>query len=359
MRTHPRLILVALLCWSALSGCEYLQPDVPKRVDTSAPPVAGPAPTKDDAPPVAAASDTLVPFTGATATSQSGGCSFPGFTAPATFKVYAAGAYAGRTLDYQIDDSGHQATRIDVAVRSKREPVVLMLGAYEPTVWNIGWGHGTRIAAVLVSGYHRQAIAGLPADVPVLNSTHENRGPCGYFYVAEDQLQRLNPLAARVFGRPVDMVHPARNGSVSIGDAHDTEPLVTSSRIGPDSFRNAAAPLAGEAGLREAVASGHLREARYSDIRAWKDAFDAIERENNRLPPVAGGTFDQGRDESASLHNAYVVLKPMRIPAGLHGAHAATFIVPKGVSRPTGSLGHSVIYDHNTMTCAGLACRMR
>jgi hypothetical protein len=48
----------------------------------------------------------------------------------------------------------------------------------------------------------------------------------------------------------------------------------------------------------------------------------------------------------------------MTVPAGLYGANAATFFVPKGVARPSGQLGHSKIYDFNTMTCVGLTCRM-
>jgi len=40
-----------------------------------------------------------------------------------------------------------------VAVNQRGTPVVLMLGAYEPTVWNIGWTQGTQIVAVMASGY--------------------------------------------------------------------------------------------------------------------------------------------------------------------------------------------------------------
>jgi hypothetical protein len=54
-----------------------------------------------------------------------------------------------------------------------------------------------------------------------------------------------------------------------------------------------------------------------------------------------------------------VVLKPFRLPPGLYGAHSATFFVPKGVPRPTGELGHSVLYDFNTLTCAGTFCESR
>lgn len=298
--------------------------------------------------------DDLVPFAGRVNDSPSvSACKVSGFAAPAGFKIYAAGAYSGRDLDYQIDQSGHQATRIDVAVNDAKNPVVLMLGAYEPTVWNIGWSSQTRIAAVLIGGYHRQAVAGLPESTPVLISSYDNKGPCGYFYVSQDQLGRLNPIAMRAFGQPVDMVYLAKNGSVSVGDAVASSSLVTSSRIPPDSFRDADAPLAGEAGLQDAVRRGLLREARSEDMAAWMAARAAVV--DRGLPPIAGQT--RPTMPSGSIHNGYVVLKPMKIPAGLYGAHSATFFVPKGTARPTGNPGHSQIYDFNTLTCAGLTCR--
>jgi hypothetical protein len=51
------------------------------------------------------------------------------------------------------------------------------------------------------------------------------------------------------------------------------------------------------------------------------------------------------------------VLKPMQFPAGLYGAHSATFFVPKGVPLPTGNAGHSAVLDFNTMNCGGPLCR--
>ena len=110
-----------------------------------------------------------------------------------------------------------EGTQIDVAVNNPGEPVVLMLGAYEPTIWNIGWSQGTKILAVLVSGYHRQVVAGLDQQTPLLISSYDNRGPCGYFYVTPDNLESLNPKARSLFGRPVDVVYPAVNGNVVVG----------------------------------------------------------------------------------------------------------------------------------------------
>lgn len=284
-------------------------------------------------------------------------CEFADLKLPEQFSVFAAGAYSGRKIAFQIDQSGHEGTQIDVAVNSPGKPVVLMLGAYEPTIWNIGWSPQTQIAAVLVGGYHRQAVAGLEQGTPLLNSSHDNKGPCGYFYVTPDNLAPLNPLAKRVFGRGVDMVFPATNGKVVIGEPLATGiALVTSNAITPESFHDKNAPIAGPAGLEDAVRKGLLRKATAADADSWSEAVlqSAPQRD---LPPVAG----QGvpRPPKPGLFNAYVVLKPFTYPSGLYGGNSATFLIPRGVPKPEGNSGHSSVYDFNTLNCQGPLCRTR
>jgi hypothetical protein len=41
-----------------------------------------------------------------------------------------------------------------------------------------------------------------------------------------------------------------------------------------------------------------------------------------------------------------VVLAPMTFPGGLYGANRATFIVERGVPRPTGDPGHSTVLTY-------------
>lgn len=281
-----------------------------------------------------------------------GTCGFPGLVLPEDTRVYAAGAYGGRALGYQIDASGHEATRLDVAVNHRGAPVVLLLGSYEPTVWNIGWSRGTRVLAVLVGGYHRQVVTGLPPDVPLLVSTYDNRGACGYFYVTAAKARELNPVARRTFGRSVDMVFPASGGRVVVGDplAGDAGLVTDAGARGAEAFRIPDAEQGGPAGLAYAVSQGWLREATQADADAWLAARAAAPQAD--VPPIAGGA-PAGR---ISLFNGYVVLKAFRLPPGLYGAHSATFFVPRGVPRPTGDLGHSRLYDFNTLTCAGALC---
>ncbi|KQT36599.1 hypothetical protein [Methylophilus sp. Leaf414] len=288
---------------------------------------------------------------------QNVACGFPALETSSDFAVFAAGAYAGRKLSFQIDQSGHEATQMDVAVNSPNKPVVLMLGAYEPTVWNIGWSKNTQILAVLISGYHRQAVAGLEKNTPQLISSADNHGPCGYFYVTDSSLQKLNPMARRVFGKAVNMIFPAENGRVIIGDAlqKDTK-LVTSAQISPAAFYVKDAPMAGAAGLEDAVRKGILRKATEEDADLWVDSIiqNSVQQD---IPPIANRTLL--KPPSPRINNAYVILKAFTYPAGLYGAHSVTFMIPKGVPRPIGNPGHSAIYDFNTLKCEGGECGPR
>lgn len=284
-------------------------------------------------------------------------CGFPELTLPADFSVFAAGAYSGRKLSYQIDQSGHEGTQIDVDVNHPDKPVVLMLGAYEPTIWNIGWSKETKVLAVLVGGYHRQAVAGLDKSIPLLVSSYDNKGACGHFYVTPENLAPLNPLSRRVFGRPVDMVYPATGGKVGIGRPMPARAaLIRSVDITPESFFNKNAPIAGPAGLEDAVRKGLLRKATAADANAWAEAISQSSPKRD-IPPVAG----QGAPKSSKppTYNAYVVLKSFTYPAGLYGGNAATFLIPKGVPKPGGDPGHSGVYDFNTLNCQGALCSAR
>jgi len=296
------------------------------------------------------AKQNLKPFAFAREDVPPASCTFPA-PIPANATVLAAGEYGGRPTGFQIDQSGHEARQIDVAVNATRKPVVLMLGAYEPTVWNIGWSRGTRIVGVFVSGYHRQAVAGLPRGTPVLNSSYDNRGPCGYFYVKSLERDALDLVALRALRRPVDQVFLSSKGRVVVGDRLDERTrLLTSGDVTPDSLRPKNAPLAGPMGIEEAVSQGILRAATQDDILKW-DTARQIPADAETQP--VGGPREVKR---RNMSNAYVVLKPFKVPAGLYGAHAAAFFVPQGVPLPTGELGHSTLLDFNSMTCRGSLC---
>lgn len=315
-----------------------------------------PAPVAVVAKPVNEATKPFAFDAPATADTPPAACRFDGLTLPANTKVFAAGAYSGRKADFQIDQSGHPATTIQVAVHEPDAPVALLLGAYEPTVWTVGWTRGTRIAAVLVTGYHRQQLTGLPAGVPVLVSTYDNRGPCGYAYVSEEGAAKLNPMAREVFGRPVDVAYMARDGRAVVGKLPPGASLVTDAAAAPvEEFRLKGVPPAGQAGLDAAMRNGTLRATSPADVRAWNAARQRSEGAPD-VPRIEGGSRSRGTEVP---YRSYTVLKEFAIPAGLHGAHSATFFVAPGVPAPIGDPGHSQVLFIDNGSCMGPTCGMR
>lgn len=142
-------------------------------------------------------------------------CQFPKFIMPDDALIYAAGNYRGRDSDWELDRGGGRAGIMQVAVNSPDRPVVLLLGAYNPTVWHIGWTEGTRILAVAASGYHTQAVSGLPPETLVLDSFSTQSRICPYFTDALDPKKsaELDQLSKLLTGRNPD----GRFGQTSSG----------------------------------------------------------------------------------------------------------------------------------------------
>jgi hypothetical protein len=229
-----------------------------------------------------------------------------------------------------------------------------MLGAYEPTVWAVAWTEGSQVVGVLVSGNHRQVVAGLPASIPLVESSPDNRYRCGFFYIAENRVHELNPVAEKVFGRPVDMVYLAQDGKVVVGSELTPQTVVANRPIiNLDLFRIPGTLMAGSAGLLEAEQFGLLRKATEMDAQLWAKVH--LKNQPTRDdPPVSGQSAE--KQIQPTLHNAYVVLKEFTYPAGLYGRDLATFYIPPGVPTPKGNSGHSTVFDMATGTCVGAMC---
>ncbi|MDB5814736.1 MAG: hypothetical protein JWN23_1853, partial [Rhodocyclales bacterium] len=137
---------------------------------------------------------------------------------PTTYEVHAAGEYAGRALGYQSSATGHEMTGIDVYVNKPGVNVVLALGAYEPTIWNIQSASDTHLVGVIVSGYHAGQVRGLASSIPVLQTSYEEGTPCGYFYISTDKNQAAYPFISKLLTRAVDSVQVPANHRVEIGE---------------------------------------------------------------------------------------------------------------------------------------------
>ncbi|MDR2875335.1 MAG: hypothetical protein LBV44_05340 [Methylobacillus sp.] len=255
-------------------------------------------------------------------------CVFPNIKFPEDMLIYTVGSNYGRRLDFQIDPSGQMAHQFDVTVNNLARPVALMLFASSaPTIWNIQWTKGTKIVAIFTSGNYKQAVAGLDSSVPILNSN----GGCGS--------NRFETISQQLFGKPPDYldIKNDRKSSIIIGEPPENGTrLITSSAVTPLSFWDKNAPLAGELGLKDAVAKGLLRPATEEDVTAWNAAT------THPNPPRWVPLVREFR--------AYVVLKEFTFPPGMNAARSTTFFIPKDVPLPKGNPGSSSkVYDFNSL----------
>lgn len=257
-------------------------------------------------------------------------------------KIYATGGYSGRELDFQIDESGHSATTYEVLVNSPNEPVALILGSYEPAVWDIAWVEGTEIQSVLLTGYYAQKIAGLKGETPVLEAFFRSESGCPYAYVNSNELEKLMDISKMAFKKDIDEVVMSSGYSIVGNELKGNEKFYKSSKITVDSFKDETKPLSGKKGVEQLVQRGILRKATFEDIELMyltskesiNDYRDLIEERNE--------TYLEGNP-------IYVVTEEMTFPAGLYGAHSVEFLIPYGVPYPKGNPGHSIVMDMNNL----------
>ena len=284
-------------------------------------------------------------------------CGFPGLIIPSNAKVVAAGAYQGRPLGWNIDRSGHQATLIQVAVNSPEAPVILMLAAYEPNVWQIGWTEGTKILAVIASGYHSQFVSGPLPETPLVVGSYDQGSRCPRFTISDkiEDIKRLNNLSQELFGRPLDDIVKAEKGEALIGPKTDDK-FYTARALSHGDFSLAATPLERETGrltlsapaltgpeaLREAMRRGQIRPASSQEFSQWAKVRQEAEKRQALADGIPEHLIPKKEYSSGLIgHNAYVVTSSeFVLPEGLGGANSATFFIPPGMPAPSGPIGH-------------------
>jgi len=216
-----------------------------------------------------------------------------------------------------------------------------MLGVYEPNIWNIQWTEDTEIVAVLTSGHYRQAVAGLPEEIPILTSTYANGAKCGYFYIGSNResLESLNLLSQKLFGQSIEKIEETIYSTNWIGKPPEEEDpqLFSSNDTTVNSFYDPDAPLAGVPALEAARKKGILRKATEEDAEAWM----ALQQ---KLRPGK----DVSRPHVGEFAKAYVVLDHFTYPDGVPGAN---FFIPDNVPEPIGNPGISYVYNFKTGKC--------
>lgn len=317
---------------------------------------AGPSPPQATPPPSQAASvdeieldvaevlprDVSVPTVGPTAAAEASvelDCRRWASLIPRDAVVYAGGAYRGRALEFPIDESNREAGLLDAVVHLPDQSVVLMLGAYEDTLWTVRWSPRTRLVGIWISGYHKQVLNGAPPGVPVLvNDVSSRTSDCPSFYVAGYGNGGARSAAVDLLGRrPVSVFEATRDGRVNIGSVLETSSYLEGEARRPETFRVPGLPLIGEKGIEELLRIGKLRRATTLDVQTARAFASKYRNASDREMKDVGGVPQR----------TFVVVGSMHFPGGLFGARAVNFIVPRGVKRPQGDPGHSPVFDMN------------
>jgi hypothetical protein len=258
---------------------------------------------------------------------------------PEAAEVHLVGLYKGqKELDVQLGASGHTTTEIEVVVDRTPAPVILVLSAYDPVVWKVGTARGSSLAGVLVSGYHTQALIGIPRATPhrILASEQSQGCEAVHAHSAQNAAQAERRVMALV-GRGIDRYYGGSSASVVyVGSDSPVNPVdvAYSSDLTLDDYPVIRGDIpAGDRGIDALQRQGKLRLATAADVARW-----------------TGDRAQQSKLASGlGLGSVYVVLDEITLPPGLFGAHRRDFIIPSGVPKPNGPKAHCTFYylkDH-------------
>lgn len=93
-------------------------------------------------------------------------------------EVHVVALHEGNTKTGGMIHGGKAAVRVDRPGKT----VTLVLSAYDPVTWEVTVAEKTKLDRVVLCGYHRQAVTGVPAGVEVVEAFHEGRDGKEYFY---------------------------------------------------------------------------------------------------------------------------------------------------------------------------------
>lgn len=270
-------------------------------------------------------------------------------------RIVALGAYEGGTeSSFALGESTHDTGVIAVGGNSFGAPLVLVLSAYDPVVWDLRNFPTSRLRAVLVYGYHNQAVAGLPAGVPLRVVSHDDRasigscGPPAYAYEGGRNLEELAESVEHATERKIDAfagaygpegLHAEGGSTPSASHGLTLRDIRSAVEVRLDGV----APK--EAGVQQLLSEGALREPTPADRQQLNAALTRASPTGHLAPvraPISGP--------------AYVVTRAVTLPKGMYGAHLATFLIPPNVPKPIDPGSHNTYYYLEDGRCEGALC---
>ncbi len=134
---------------------------------------------------------------------------------PIDHTIFAAGWYNGKLTDKYIDDSWKNATIFDIFVNYTDKPVVLILGAYEPSIWNISITKWTRIEKIILGWYYNQEVAWIFSTIPVERHIYSEMKSNDFFYISKWETTKWS---LKRYGNVDEIIYPNSDWKILIGN---------------------------------------------------------------------------------------------------------------------------------------------
>ena len=127
-------------------------------------------------------------------------------------QIEAIGVYQGGKVAEATIIDGRKAGEVVVQIHRSAKPIVLVLSSYEPVKWTLRAESGTKLAAVLLSGYYRSEVVGAgSARVFSVGRTYA-------YKLDSAEYNKLNLETTRLTGKGIGVFQGRyEGGSFSIG----------------------------------------------------------------------------------------------------------------------------------------------
>lgn len=275
---------------------------------------------------------------------------------PDDARIY--GAYADQTpsMDMQIDRSGKKTQLIDLSINTD-QPIILLLGASNPTIWSIYKTDKSKILAIVTLAKFNQIVHGLSDETPILSniSSRHIKSKCNNEVLEHDKEVPIQLLTEYLFGiQEYEFIKPNQYGQIYIGEIPNkpTDYKINSLKS-LESYRLSGSFSSGEEGLISAINAGYLRSANQEDFDKW---YMGMEKKHlPGAPKVHGLSHKALLPKIHKTRKNYVILKnDFVIPEGLIKGEQTNFFIAKDISPPIGNMRNINIYNFNDFTCTGL-----
>ncbi len=140
---------------------------------------------------------------------------------PEQAQIHSLAVYAGKAADGGHCGHGENIQCVlNVTVTKTDAPLLLVLSAYEPSVWRVNLSPDAKIVGVIVSGLYEQSVQGILGNIKLVNYSSKKSDHALKFWAGgaeERETIRMKAVIKSLTGRKVDVFpQPDESGNFKI-----------------------------------------------------------------------------------------------------------------------------------------------